>query len=172
MDTALFRILAGLLLVFFGRKLFWFFIGLLGFITGFTLATQWFPHESGMFQLIIAVGCGLIGVLLFFFLKRVAIAVAGFLAGGFFATALIQTSTLHMPPLIPYVIGGILGAILLSMVFDWALIILTALTGATLVARAATLDPIFTLITFVVLVIAGVFFQSRYLGPTPVAQKA
>src|SRR5262249_12376388 len=152
METALVRILAGLLLVFFGRRLFWFFIGLLGFITGFTLATQWLPHETGIFQLVIAVGCGLMGVLLFFFLKRVAIAVAGFRAGGFFATALLQTSTLHMPPLIPYVVGGILGAILISMLFDWALILLTSLTGAILVARAATLDPLWTLATFVVLV--------------------
>src|SRR5688500_12103206 len=60
----IFQILGGILLIIFGRRLFWLFVGLLGFFAGFTFASRFFSNQQEWVTLLIAVGCGLIGILL------------------------------------------------------------------------------------------------------------
>lgn len=160
-----FRILAGLLLLFFGRRLFWLSVGLLGFLAGLAFASQYFAGQPSWILLLIAIGCGLLGILLAVFLQRLAIAVAGFLAGGLFVQAFVEALGWNIVPLIPFVIGGILGAILLSLIFDWALIFLTSITGAILISRAFQMESTLHVVLFIVLTIFGIFIQSRYLAP-------
>lgn len=171
MELQLFRVLAGVLLLLFGRRLFWLFIGLLGFLAGITFATQFFSGQPSWMTLLIAVVCGLIGILLAVFLQKLAIAIGGFLAGGLFTQSFVQAIGWNIAPLLPFVIGGILGAILLSIMFDWALIFLSSITGAILVSRALPIEPSLNLIAFVVLLIIGIFVQARYLAPPTADRK-
>src|SRR5688500_8251535 len=145
MQWPIIRIVSGLLLLFLGRRLFWLFVGLVGFFAGLTFAARFFSEQSGMELLLIAAGCGIVGVLLAFCLQKLAIAVAGFLAGGLFATNLLESAAMQVPPLVPFLIGGIIGAILLLTIFDWALILLSSVTGATLLSRALPLEPLLML---------------------------
>jgi hypothetical protein len=62
---------------------------------------------------------------------------------------------------LPYGIGGIIGAVFLFFVFDWALIFLSTLTGATLLVQMAAFTPPVEIILFVALVIAGAVFQTK-----------
>jgi Domain of unknown function (DUF4203) len=163
MPVSLVRIVAGLLLLILGRRLFWLFVGLIGFMTGFTFASRFFSLDSQLLELLIAVGCGLIGVLLAIFLQRLAIAIAGFLAGGLLATTLIEMFSLNVTPAIPFVIGGVLGAVLLSIFFDWALIFISSATGAMLISRSLPVDPWVGAFVFVVLAVIGVLVQTRLL---------
>ena len=171
MELQLFRIIAGALLLLSGRRLFWLFVGVLGFLAGITFATQYFSGQPAWMLLLVALVCGLIGILLAVFLQKLAIAIGGFLAGGLFTQTFAQSIGWNIAPLIPFVIGGILGAILLSVLFDWALIFLSSITGAILISRALPLEPSMNLALFVVLLIAGIFIQSRYFAPPKADRK-
>jgi hypothetical protein len=62
-----------------------------------------------------------------------------------------------------YVIGGILGVILVSFVFDWAIIILSSLAGASLITQALFPQSATGSILFLILVLAGVLIQGATL---------
>ncbi len=79
-------ILGGALLVA-GRKLFWLFVGAAGFVTGMQLATSFTQSSEGL-AIIIGLVIGFIFAVLAIFLQRIAIAIAGFLAGGYILTTL------------------------------------------------------------------------------------
>ncbi len=112
-------------------------------------------------MLIAGVVCGLLGIAVAIFLQRVAIAAAGFFAGGYFAmnVATSYLGTTGTTGWVLFVIGGILGAVLLSMLFDWALIVLSSLMGAVLVAQSLHL-PNSPLLMFA-LAVAGILVQAQ-----------
>jgi hypothetical protein len=157
----IFQILAGVVLLLFGRRLFWLFVGLLGFFAGFSLASRYFAEQPAWITVTIAIVCGLIGILIALFLQRVAVAIAGFLAGGMFATNVLEITGWQLDPTIAYIILGILGAILFSVLFEWALIFFTSLTGAMLITRSITLQPSIETGLIVLLVVIGIVIQSR-----------
>jgi hypothetical protein len=159
------RIVAGIALLALGRKLFWLFVGVAGFVLGFSLATQFFRGQPDWIVLVIALVAGLVGVLLALFLQRFAVGVAGFIAGGYILINLLnalgwQTGQFAW---LPFVIGGIIGAVLVLILFDWALIILSSLTGATLIAQAIHFGPLITALAFIVLIILGVVIQASMM---------
>jgi hypothetical protein len=155
------NLIIGVLLLFLGRRLFWLFVGLTGFIAGFTIAERFFHFNSQLIELAIALGCGLIGVLLAVFLQRLAIAIAGFVAGGLFALSVLEMGGWNIASVLPFLIGGIIGAILLSIFFDWALIIISSASGALLVARFFLHDRQLIALAFLVLLIIGIIVQAR-----------
>ncbi len=78
----------GLLLLLLGRRLFWLFVAVAGFVVGVQAAPYILPHQSELFLLGIALVLGVIGALLAIFLQKVAIALGGFVAGGYIAMVL------------------------------------------------------------------------------------
>ena len=112
-------ILGGALLVA-GRKLFWLFVGAAGFVTGIQLATR-FSQGPDWLAILIGLILGIIFALLAIFLQAIVIWIAGFLAGGYVLTVLATMLGIDLsgaPPWIVYIIGGILGVILVSLLFD------------------------------------------------------
>jgi len=136
-----------------------------------TFGAQFFTGQPDWVLLFIALICGLIGIFLAVFLQRLAIAVAGFLAGALFATNFVVWVGLSIPPLFPILLGGILGAILLSVMFDWALIFLSSVTGAIFIVQPLSLEPLLGMLAFVVLVVLGISVQARILRPGPAPQE-
>ncbi|MGH7938209.1 MAG: hypothetical protein ACRD5Z_07550, partial [Bryobacteraceae bacterium] len=61
---------------------------------------------------------------------------------------------------IAFVVGGIIGAILLLVLFDWALIFFSAIAGAELITSNLHVPPKGAAIIFIVLVIFGIFVQA------------
>jgi hypothetical protein len=156
-------ILAGLLLLFFGRRLFWLFVALIGFSAGMILSSELFSVRSQLMVFVIGIACGLVGAVIAIFLQRLAIGIAGFLSGAMIGVALAGWFGIHASPMIPGLIGGILGALLLSMLFDWALIFLSVIVGASLILHSITLEARFVIPAFFVLALVGVFVQSRFI---------
>lgn len=157
------RILVGVALLILGRRLFWLFVGLVGFVAGITLATQFLSGQPDWLVLVIALVAGLLGVLLALFLQQLAVGVAGFVAGGYIIVNLVSMlmgETDQLLYWLIFLIGGIIGAVLVILLFDWALIVLSSLTGATLVVQAAGLNPTLTLVLFVVLLVVGFVIQA------------
>ena len=169
----IFSILIGVVILFFGRKLFWLCVAAIGFAAGVELAPHLVQDPSALLSLTIAVLLGIIGALLALFLQKIAIAVLGFLAGGKLAGAIAAAFFVHYAQhsTIIFVIGGVIGAILLLVLFDWALIVVSSLIGAHLIVYQSTiaLPQSGSIILFIGLAVVGILVQVASLrrsGPT------
>lgn len=161
----------GAIVLLFGRKLFWLCVAAIGFAAGVELAPQLVHEPSPILALTIAVVLGFIGALLALFLQKLAIAIAGFVAGGKLATALMTAFFAYQAQSywIIFIIGGIIGALFLLMLFDWALIFISSLLGAYLICTALTLPTVGGVLLFVVLVLCGILIQAASLQRTRAA---
>jgi hypothetical protein len=157
--------LIGLLILFFGRRLFWLCVAAVGFAAGVEMAPHLMHEPTPLMALSLALILGFAGALLALFLQKVAIAIAGFFAGGKLAVAISAAFfAQHAQYLsLTFIIGGIIGTILLLILFDWALIVLSSVVGAYLLQGAITLPPTGSGVLFIVLVVLGVVVQAAAL---------
>jgi len=159
-------LLAGAAILVLGRRLFWLFVAAIGFALGAEVAPQIVHSPAPLAPLAIAIGLGLLGALLAVLLQTFAIAVSGFLAGGWFAIGLYTFFAGHVKDTeIVFLVGGILGAILLLALFDWVLIFFSSVVGARLIATTIVLSQTSRTILFIVLVVIGIAVQSSMLSP-------
>ena len=158
-------LLVGVALLFFGRKLFWLFIAALGFAAGMDLAQQLLHTPSPMLVLIIALAFGILGAILSVFLQKIAIAVAGFVAGGRLAVGLAAAFYANHAEYsqIIFLVGGVLGAVLLLALFDWAIILLTSVEGARIISSIIVLPQLGCMLVLIVLIVVGVLAQAAML---------
>ena len=158
-------LLAGLLLLLLGRRLFWLFVAAGGILAGVEAAPRILPHGTELMTLLFVVVLGIAGALLAIFLQKVAVAIAGFAAGGYFAVVLCAPMLGGVGIRYPgtwlcLVIGGILGAILMIVFFNWALIILSSLEGAHLIIRALPVHRHHFPFLFLILAVIGIAIQA------------
>ncbi len=158
----LFPVLLGVLLLFWGRKVFWLFVGAVAFVAVMTTAPRFIHHQESLI-FYIAVGVGVVAAIAGFFLQKVALRIAGFIAGGYLLFSVWEkyASLNSLPWWLPFVVGGILGAILLSFLFDWALIVLSSLTGAFLILQNLNLSSNLFAGSLVVLSLIGIVVQAK-----------
>ena len=160
-------ILIGVVILLFGRKLFWLCVAAIGFAAGVELAPHLVQEPSALLSLTIALLLGIIGALLALFLQKIAIAVLGFLAGGKLAGAIAAAFFVHYAQhsTIVFVVGGVIGAILLLVLFDWALIVVSSLIGAHLIVYQSTiaLPQSGSIILFIGLAVVGILVQAASL---------
>ncbi|MGE5374391.1 MAG: hypothetical protein ACM3XO_04975 [Bacteroidota bacterium] len=158
--TGLISVLLGIALLVAGRRLFWLFVAALGFITGLQLASL-FPQMSQTTGLLIGLFLGVAFALLAIFLQRIAVGIAGFLAGGFILTTLATRLGMgrDMLPWALYIIGGIIGVILVMVLFDWALIVFSSIAGAALILNSVSLQTTAGGLIFFLLVLTGIIIQ-------------
>ena len=154
--------LIGIVILFFGRKLFWLCVAAVGFVAGIELAPHLVTEPSPLLQLTVAIVLGIIGALLALFLQKIAIAVFGFLAGGKLAGAIAAAFFVHYTQYSPviFVVGGLIGALLLLTLFDLALIVISSLIGAHLIQSAIVLPPAGSTIVFLGLAVIGMLVQA------------
>jgi hypothetical protein len=109
---------------------------------------------------------GVIFALLAIFLQALVIGIAGFLIGGYILTVLasmIGMDAAGAMTWVIYILGGIIGLILVSILFDWALITLSSLAGASLVVQAFFPQGAAGGLIFLILFILGVVVQGSIL---------
>jgi hypothetical protein len=163
------RIAAGSVILVFGRSLFWLFVALLGFGIGLEAGAAWLADSSALVRLVLALACGLLGALLAILLQRVAVAVAGFVA----FVHLVGIAARRMGWLetevgwVVAIAAGVVGALLLVALFDVALIAISSILGAAIVADALPVAGGVAAITFVALVLVGVAVQSAWSRGRP-----
>ena len=169
-SVAIVGVLIGVVILFFGRKLFWLCVAAVGFAAGAEIAPHIIQEPSSILGLIIALLLGVLGALLALFLQKVAIAVLGFLTGGHLAGAIAAAFFIHSAQYytIIFLVGGIIGAILLLGVFDWALIVVSSFVGAYLIQSAIVLPPTGSTLVFVGLAIIGIIVQAASFRKTAV----
>jgi hypothetical protein len=164
-SVAIIGALIGVVILFFGRKLFWLCVAAVGFAAGVEIAPHLVHEPSTLLALTVALILGIIGALLALFLQKVAIAVLGFLAGGKLAGAIAAAFLIQYGQYstIIFVVGGIVGAILLLVLFDWALIVVSSLIGAHLIQSAVVLPATGSTIVFLGLAVVGIIVQAASL---------
>jgi hypothetical protein len=161
---SLINLLLGAALLILGRRLFWLFVAAGGFIAGVTFATN-FLNGPEWLTLLIGIVTGIIFAVLAMFLRVFAIWLAGFFLGGSFLSAFagalgIDSSGTN---LIIYIVGGVIGIILVAVLFDWALITLSSFAGAALVVQSLNIAGSGSEVIFFVLMIIGVVIQGTMM---------
>ena len=165
---SIFDLVLGIILLVAGRRLFWLLVGAIGFVIGVMLATRFFPTDQ-LTMVLAGLVLGLIFALLAIFLESIAIGIAGFLGGGYVLLSmagmlgLVQNNENGLTTWIIFAVGGVIGVILVALLFSWALITISALAGASMVVSAFGMTAATAGLVFIGLVIAGVIIQGTAL---------
>ena len=176
MDINILNIVLGVVLLITGKKLYWLFVGIIGFLLGYAFTTQYLHLQLNPPWLIyiIALGGGVIGAILGVFLQRLAIALVGFIVGGYGAILLIGLLGINaqVTDLMAFIVGGIVGLLLVASVFNWALYILSSWAGATLVTQGIGLTGVLGTVVFFALFVLGMIIQVGLFRERPKKEPA
>jgi len=159
------RLLLGITLLVTGGRLFWLFLGCLGFVFTFYFAELTIQSQPHSVVLRMALLAGALGAMAAVFLQKYAVLARGFFAGGYLLIEMLKAlrlRTVHHHWLI-FVVGGLARAILMSVVFGWTLIILFSLMGPNLILETFHFGPQLSELFFICLVILGIVIQSRLI---------
>ena len=165
MHLATASLVIGIVQLLFGRKLFWLFVGAAGFMLGMDFANRYLAGAPAT-KLVIALLVGIIGAVLAILFYKGAVAIAGFLIGGYVAMDLVHYLVISVPPSftwVPYLLGGVIGAILVLVLLDGALIVVSSFSGASLIVHSMNLRRANASLVFLVLVIIGILVQTGIL---------
>lgn len=157
----IFNIFLGIILLLFGRKLFWFFVAVAGFIFGIEFAAMFLADKPQWVLLLVGFATGSLGAIVAIFAQRIAFALAGFYAGTFLTLLIVQPFISSEVILIFLLAGGLIGAALSAWILDPALIILSCLIGAGAIVKAVNTGQMPSAVIFVLLVSAGIFTQTK-----------
>lgn len=152
---------AGALLLLFGRRLYWLFAAVVGFVATFLLAGKLLPELSDQAGLLLALGGGVVGAVVTVFAHKILLGLVGGLGGGLIA--LWQVQALGVERGIAWVLAALLGAVvgawLVSGLFEFALALLSSLLGAQLLLDAWPPPSQWFLMAYLGLAAFGLFFQ-------------
>lgn len=161
------NIIIGLILLMFGRKLFWLLVAVSGFMVGVQFAEMMFPYYQQWVQLVIAIVIGMVSALMAMMIQRIAFVLAGFLAGLYMALMATQSFGFNDISTILIVLGGVFGAVAGYIFVDWAIIVLSAMIGAGVIVNTLIvvmqLSSAVSMISFMVLSVIGAVVQIRLL---------
>jgi len=163
-------ILVGLVLLGYGRRLYWAFVAGIGFLTGLALGPELLPGRPEWQILLMALALSLVGAVLAVVAKKVIIMVTGFLAGGGIGYMLLRQHGIegHVPGWIVYILAGIVGLVLMRILFEWALILLSSLAGAGLlvggVESFVALSPKLAFPLIIAVALIGIVVQAGLGG--------
>jgi MFS family permease len=119
-----------------GRKLYWLFVAAVGFTLGLTIFTDASPLAiDEQWGILLALLAGLAGAIIALFFQKLMVALAGAGAGAFLGVHLAKYLGASEWNWLAILIGVIFGAILMLIIFDWALIFLSSFIGASMLVR-------------------------------------
>jgi len=157
------KIFLGILLLAIGHRFYWLFISAIGFTAGVFIAQYFLQQASVMYELFIAVAAGILGVILAHFLEKFAVKIAGAFAGGYILTEMLDAFQMQFEfqQWLIFMIGAVLGFILITKVFTWALIIISSSLGSLLISQSIPLQGNLFIIAFLVMFASGIILQSH-----------
>ncbi len=157
----------GALLLLFGRQAFWLFVGAAGFVAGVAAARAFLGPQPDWVVLVIGLVAGLGGAVLAVVLERVAVGIGGFLIGGYLLATLVLALGWMGGGMVmlAWLVGGVIGAVVVSLLLDPALIVLSALAGAALVTESLGASAAAAPWVFVAALALGLVVQLAQLRP-------
>ncbi len=154
-------IVAGVLLLLFGRRLYWLFAGVVGFTFVFLMARRLAPELSEQTVLLVSLVAGAIGAAITVFAHKLLLRLVGALGGALIALWQVQNLGIESGPmwLAAAIAGGLVGGWLVGRLFEFALALLSSLFGAQLLLDSVGVEPAWTVPAYIGLVVFGLFFQ-------------
>lgn len=143
-------VLGGILL-FLGRELNFLLAAGMAALIGLRLTPQLPPQWPAWSDYAFMGGLALIAAAVTIVKERFGYFLSGFLTGGYFLVEYFLPGVLSLPWLL-FIVGGVIGSLILGLFTEWALMIVTCLIGAYYVTALLTLSP-----TAEILVAAGLF---------------
>ncbi len=154
-------VLLGLIVLVYGRRLFWIFIAIAGFLAGMEFTRALFDSQPYWVMVLGGIAAGLIGSLLAVFVERIAFVLAGLYAGAYLGPIIYHSLGFLGKDFFFIIIGGLIGAVFSGLLMNWAIILLSSLVGAAAISSQLELDQTFRAIIFAALVIIGTYTQAR-----------
>ena len=146
-----FRAVIGGIFLFLGRELNFFFAGAMAALIAFRLTPllpfQWPVWSHYAFIL----GSALIAAAITILRERIGYFLSGFLVGGYFLVEYYEPGVLTLP-ILPFLVGGMIGSIIIGVFTEWALMVVSCLVGAYYLTSLFVLSP-----TAEILVGSGLF---------------
>jgi len=130
----------GGILLFLGRELNFLFAGAMAALIGYRLTPMLPPQWPAWSDAAFMITLGLLAALIVLINERLGYFLSGFLAGGFFLTEYYAPGVFGIPWL-PFVVGGVIGSLIIGLLTEWALILVSAAIGAAYVLNLFRLDP-------------------------------
>jgi hypothetical protein len=158
------HVLAGAAILLLGRRLFWLFVAVMGFLASFEFVPLLLPGRPEWVVLLVSVVAGGVGAILAIGLQYVAAAIVGFVAGSYGSVPLVLLLFGSSSSWIP-LLGGIVGAVLMLLLFDWTLIVLSALAGARAILLAFEPQAELAILAWLALAAVGIAVQASMLAP-------
>ena len=143
-------VIAGILL-FLGRELNFLFAAAMAAFIGFRLTPLLPPQWPGWTDYAFMGVLALIAAAVTLRNERVGYFLSGFLAGGYFIIEYFEPGVLTVPWLL-FLIGGVIGSLIIGIFTEWALMVVSCIIGAFYVTNLFTLSP-----TAEILVGSGLF---------------
>lgn len=145
------RGIIGGIILFLGRELNFLFAGGMAALIGFRLTPKLPPAWPEWSDYAFIVGLAVVAAAAVIANERAGYFISGFLAGGFVLVEYYEPGVLTLP-LVPFIVGGVIGALIIGVFTEWALIVVTSLIGAIYATTLFRLTP-----TAEILVAGGLF---------------
>lgn len=130
----------GAILLFLGRELNFLFAGVMAWLIAIRLTPllppEWPPWSDTAFT----IGLGVLAAGITVINERVGYFLSGFLGGGYFLVEYYAPGVLSVP-LLPFIVGGVIGSLILGIFTEWALMVVSCLVGALYVTDLFRLSP-------------------------------
>ena len=142
--------IAGILL-FLGRELNFLFAAAMAALIGFRLTPLLPAQWPGWSDYAFVIGLALIAAGITIARERIGYFLSGFLVGGYVLVEYYAPGVLTLP-MLPFLVGGVIGSLIIGIFTEWALMVVSCLFGAYYVTTLFTLSP-----TAEILVASGLF---------------
>ena len=148
----------GAILLFLGHELNFLFAGAMAALIGYRLTPLLPPQWPAWSDTAFIIGLGVVAALLVLLNERIGYFISGFLAGGYLLVEYFEPNVLTLP-LVPFLIGGVIGSLVIGLFTDWALILVSTALGAAYILDLFILDPMFEILLGAGLFIVGALTQ-------------
>lgn len=148
----------GAILLFLGRELNFLFAAAMAAFWAFRIApvlpATWPAWGDWAFVITLALVAAIIALIN----ERVGYFLSGFLAGSFFLVEYYAPGASTVPVL-PFIVGGVLGSLILGLLTEWAMILVSSAIGAAYVLNLFRLQPMAEILVGAGLFIVGALAQ-------------
>ena len=141
----------GAILLFLGRELNFLFAAAMAILWAFRIAPELPATWPGWGVWAFVITVALVAAIIALVNERIGYFLSGFLAGSFFLVEYFAPGASTVP-ILPFIIGGVLGSLVLGLLTEWAMILVSSAIGAAYVLGLFRLNP-----TAEILVGAGLF---------------
>lgn len=119
----------GAIILFLGRELNFLFAGGMAALISFRLVPQLPRAWPGWTDYAFIAGMALLAAGLVLMNERAGFFISGFLAGGYLLVDYYAPGVLAVP-FLPFLVGGVIGSLILGTLTEWALIVVSSVIGA------------------------------------------